>query len=105
MKKIFDKENNNCVIISVDFNESTTNWFTGNEQEKGYWGYFSIGKRTEFGSVRVIPTNNTNFRILLFPTKRRNKKKEMELFNLIATNQISDLVYNGEKNKVYKLIK
>lgn len=110
MKMVFDgygskETGNNCVIIDVSFNTGGMNWFNGNQEDKGYWGYFTVGQRTEFGSIRTIPTESFNFKIKLLSTERRNKKTEEKLFNLISTKEIADLVWNKEKYEVYNLIK
>lgn len=111
MKRVFDgysskESNNNCVVISIGFNKGGVNWFSGNEEEKGYWGYFSVGERTEFGSVRTRPTDSINFKVKLLSLSRRNKKKEEKLFELISSKEISDLVWEGKKKEVYfKIIK
>lgn len=105
MKKVFDGYgDNSCVIISVDFNDGGQNWYTGNTEKKGYWCYFSVGKRTEFGSIRVKPQESNNFKFILVPLNRRNKNKQKKLFDLISKREYADMVWAGEKNKLYEAL-
>lgn len=99
-----NEKKQNSVQISVSYNNGGINYFSGNSEQKGFWGYFTVCERTEFGSFRSFPTDSENFKMLLLPASRNSKLKIEKLIELVGTKEIADLVWEGKKLEVYNLI-
>lgn len=108
MKKLFtgygpNEKEQNAVEISIDYCEGGYNYFNGGINERGYYAYFTVCQN--YGSSTVFtPMSSENFKVFVLPVTRRNKRKHTKLFELIATKEIADLVWEGEKRQVYNKV-
>lgn len=98
-----NEKEQNAVEISIGYSEGGFNYFNSTKNERGYYAYFTVCQNNDSTTV-FTPMSSENFKVFVLPVTRRSKRKAFKLFELIATKEIADLVWERKQRQVYDMV-